>query len=128
MASPVNSINKAHFQTEPVKRVVTMTMRAIARNPELNVVFASEQAKLVGNQARLTEPPRGLNTHDLAVTRGQGDSLAWRCACHDTTIHRKMMPGNEQARSIFDAIEQARCESLGSNFMTGVSAKHYRNA
>ena len=122
MASPATSINKAHAQSEPVKRVVTLTMRAIARNPDLEVVFASDQAKLVGNQARLSEPPRGLNTQDLAVTRGQGDSLAWRSACHDSAIHRKMMPASEHAKSVFDAIEQARCDSLGSNSMTGVSA------
>ena len=122
MATPATSINMAHAQTEPVKRVVTLTMRAIARNPDLEVVFASEQTKLVGNQARLTEPPRGLNTHDLAVTRGQGDSLAWRNACHDTEIHQKMMPASDHAKNVFDAIEQARCDSLGSNSMTGVSA------
>jgi cobaltochelatase CobT len=36
-------------------------------------------------------------------------------------VHRKLMPGNPQARGVFEAVEQARVEALGSRRMAGVA-------
>ena len=46
-----------------------------------------------------------------------------RCklACHDPKVHRKLMPGNPQARGVFEAVEQARVEAIGSRRMPGVA-------
>ena len=46
-----------------------------------------------------------------------------RCklACHDPKVHRKLMPGNPQARGVFEAVEQARVEAIGSRRMAGVA-------
>ena len=58
---------------------------------------------------------------DIAVTRGLGDSMALKRACHDTRIHTRLAPEGKQARAVFDAIEQARVESIGSRRMAGVA-------
>src|SRR5579871_2094078 len=107
--------------TEPFKRAVTSCLRAIARQPELEVSFAAERPGLAPGKARLPEPPRKLSKRDAAIVRGHADSIALRLACHDPKVHRKNMPGNLQARGIFDAVEQARVEAIGARRMNGVA-------
>ena len=53
--------------------------------------------------------------------RGHADSIALRLACHDAAVHRKLVPGGQQARAVFEAVEQARVEAIGSRRMGGVA-------
>ncbi|MBI3435330.1 MAG: cobaltochelatase subunit CobT [Proteobacteria bacterium] len=107
--------------TEPFKRVVASCLRAIARRPELDIAYAAERPGLVGDKVRLPEPPRKLNTREAAIVRGHADSIALRLACHDTAVHRRHVPGAPQARAVFEAVEQARVEAIGSRRMQGVA-------
>jgi cobaltochelatase CobT len=107
--------------TEPFKRAVTSCLRAIAKTPELEVSFAAERPGLAPGKARLPEPARKMTKRDAAIVRGHADSIALKLACHDPKVHRKLMPGNPQARGVFEAIEQARVEAIGARRMTGVA-------
>src|SRR3954464_9848657 len=107
--------------TEPFKSAVTGCLRAIARKPEIEVSFAAERPGIVGGKARLPEPPRKLTGPDAAIVRGHADSIALKLACHDPMVHRKLVPGGQQARAVFDAVEQARVEAIGARRMTGVA-------
>ncbi|WP_441243867.1 cobaltochelatase subunit CobT [Tardiphaga sp. 768_D3_N2_1] len=107
--------------TEPFKRAVTSCLRAIAKTPELEVTFAAERPGLSPGKARLPEPARKMSKRDAAIVRGHADSVALKLACHDPKVHRKLMPGNPQARGVFEAVEQARVEALGSRRMAGVA-------
>ena len=106
---------------EPLKRAVATAMKAIARKPEMEIVFAADKPSLVGERARLPEPPRKLAPGDVAVLRGHADSMALRLACHDATVHRRSAPEGDAARAVFDAVEQARVESVGSRRMSGMA-------
>src|SRR6218665_3806415 len=66
--------------TEPFKRAVTSALRAIAKQPELEVTFAAERPGLSPGKARLPEPARKLTRKDAAVVRGHADSIALRIA------------------------------------------------
>src|SRR3984893_18335461 len=107
--------------TEPFKRAVTGCLRAIARKPEPESSFAAKGPGIVGGKARLPEPPRKLTGPDAAIVRGHADSIALKLACHDPMVHRKLVPGGQQARAVFDAVEQARVEAIGARRMTGVA-------
>jgi len=107
--------------TEPFKRAVGVCLRAIAAKSELEVSFAAERPGLAGGKARLPEPPRRLNEREAAIVRGHADSLALRLACHDPTVHRKLAPVGQQARAVFEAVEQARVEAIGARRMGGVA-------
>ena len=48
--------------------------------------------------------------------------MALRLACHDDGLHRKLAPEGQAARAVFDAVEQARVESIGSRRMAGVAS------
>src|SRR5215510_14430716 len=107
--------------TEPFKRAVAGCLRAIARKHELDVTFAAERPGLTGGKARLPEPPRKLNAHEAAIVRGHADSIALRLACHDPAVHRRLQPGGQQARAVFEAVEQVRVEAVGARRMEGVA-------
>ena len=107
---------------EPFKRAVSGCMRALARAPELEVSFAAERPGMAGSKARLPEPPRKLTAAEAAIVRGHADSIALRLACHDPSIHRRQMPNGQQGRAVFEAVEQARVEAIGSRRMSGVAS------
>jgi cobaltochelatase CobT len=107
--------------TEPFKRAVTGCLRALARKPELEVAFAAERPGLMGGKVRLPEPPRKLGKAEAAVVRGHADSIALRLACHDAAMHRRLQPSGQQARAVFEAVEQARVEAIGARRMDGVA-------
>ncbi len=107
--------------TEPFKRAVTGTMRAIAGEPELEVVFSGDRPGVSSNGARLPEPSRKLSREEVAITRGMSDSMALKLACHDPAVHSKNAPSGPEARALFEAVEQARCDAVGSMRMQGVA-------
>jgi cobaltochelatase CobT len=106
---------------DPFKRAVAGCMRAMSAHPDLEVSFGADRPYMSGVKARLPEPPRKLTPHDIAVSRGLGDSMALRLACHDPAVHRRLSPTGQNARAVFDAAEQARVEAVGSLRMSGVA-------
>ena len=106
--------------TEPFKRALTGCIRSIAADHELEVVFANDRPGLVGERARLPELPKRPTRDDISVTRGIGDSMALRKACHDARVHTTLAPAGTDARAIYDAVEQARVEAIGTRRMSGV--------
>jgi cobaltochelatase CobT len=106
---------------EPLRRAITGSVRAIAGNDEVEVTFANERPGMTAERIRLPELSKRPTAHELAVTRGLGDSMALRLACHDDKVHAQMAPQGSDARAIFDAVEQARVESIGALRMEGVA-------
>jgi cobaltochelatase CobT len=125
-ASNRKPATKAEAPNEPFKRALASCTRAMARHPELEVAFSSDKPALVtgpeGSKARLPEPPRKANPREVAILRGIADSFALRLACHNDAIHRRHAPQNPAARSLFDAVEQARVEAIGARRMEGVAS------
>jgi len=95
-------------------------MRAMAGAPGLEVTFGGDRPLINGDQARLPEPTRKPTARDISIIRGIGDSMALRLACHDPKIHSHLAPEGRNARAVFDAVEQARIEAVGSIRMEGV--------
>ena len=108
--------------TEPLRRAITGCVRSIAGDPQVEVAFANDRPGIAGERIRLPDISKRPTAHELAVTRGLGDSMALRIACHDQKVHASMAPQGADARAIFDAVEQARVESLGSLRMPGVAS------
>ncbi len=106
---------------EPFKRAVAMTLRAIARSDQLDIVYGNDKPALMGSKVRLQEPPRRMQPHDAAVLRGTADSFALHIACHDKRIHGALMPEGPNAKAIFEALEQARVEAIGARRMVGTA-------
>jgi cobaltochelatase CobT len=113
--------SKTGAEADSFKRAVTVCMRAIAGDKDLEVGFAKDRPALAGSRARLPELPKKASEADIAITRGLGDSMALKRACHDARIHTRLAPEGKQARAVYDAVEQARVEAIGSRAMQGVA-------
>ena len=116
---PTQTQSRKDAPTEPFKRAVGVPARH-RRQERSGGLVRGRAAGLAGGKARLPEPPRRLNEREAAIVRGHADAIALRLACHDPTVHRKLAPGGQQARAVFEAIEQARVEAIGSRRMGGV--------
>ncbi len=117
---------KAEAANEPFKQALASCTRALARQPALEVAFSADKPSLMtsadGAKARLPEPPRKPNRQEAAVLRGLANSFALRLACHNDALHRRLAPPSAPARALFDAVEQARVEAIGSRRMQGVAS------
>ncbi len=114
--------NRKESPAEPFKRVLGLTVRAIAGDGEVQVSYAPGKPEIDGKQVQLPEPSRVPSPREIAVIRGWADSLALTAACHDVKLHAKLAPKSGPARSVFEAMERARVEAFGANRMPGMAA------
>lgn len=104
-----------------LKRVTASACKAIAGKPEINVQYVHSGASLNGEIVNLPAPSPQVNRATLVKLRGISDTQALRLRYHNESIHKLHTPRGAEARAVFDALEQTRCESLGSLRMKGVS-------
>jgi cobaltochelatase CobT len=102
------------------RRALAGASRAIAKDPEVEVVFATDVAPPSGKTARVPSPGPGLEPALVAEARGAADSAALRLRYHDARLHARHAPADADARAVFDALEVARVEALGARSMGGV--------
>jgi len=106
---------------EPLKRVIGITLKALAGDGEVEPAFGPNKPGLEGKVARLPEPARVPSPEEVAVLRGWADCLALTAACHDENVHQKLTPASPEARAVFESVEQARVEAVGANRFDGVA-------
>ena len=94
--------------------------RSLADDRDLEVRFGPSEPSLSGDTLTLPAPGNRIDGEEAARIRGEADAAALRRRHHDPRIHRTRAPADEDARAVFDAFEQVRCETLGSRFMAGV--------
>jgi cobaltochelatase CobT len=114
--------NRKESPAEPFKRVLGLTVRAIAADDEVQVSYAPGKPEIDGKLVQLPEPSRVPSRREVAVIRGWADSLALTAACHDIKLHARLAPKAGPARAVFEAVERARIEALGANRMSGMAA------
>lgn len=106
-----------------LKRVTTATVRAFSGEPELAVNYSPGAASVSKSSVRLPMPSRGsISKEDLERLRGTADAASLRLRFHDAQMHSAKMPSDQNARDLFEMVEQVRVESLGSRRMEGVSS------
>ncbi len=106
---------------DPFKRALSLATRSIAGDPALQVSYGSDPPGLSGKLVRLPEPSRVPSKAEIAAIRGHADSAALTIACHDPKVHRTLAPSSGVARSVFEAMERARVEAIGTQRMAGMA-------
>src|SRR5215470_14172175 len=114
--------NRKESPSEPFKRAVGLTVRAIAGDGEVQVTYAPGKPEIDDKLVQLPEPSRVPSRKEIAVIRGWADSLALTAACHDVKLHARLAPKSGPAKAVFEAVERARIEALGANRMPGMAA------
>lgn len=116
------SADQKQNKTEDFKRATSSTLRAMARNAEVQIAFQAGPSGLVGGRAKLPSPSRSLAAPEVAKLRAAADSIALRLLHHDNKLHEARAPHTREAKEAFDAMEQARIEVVGAAYMAGVAA------
>jgi len=105
-----------------IKRVTSATVRSFSGEAELMVNYSPGAASVSKTAVRLPLPSRGnISQEDLDRLRGTSDAASLRLRFHDASLHREKMPTDQNAREVFELVEQVRVESLGSRRMKGVA-------
>ena len=118
----MSATTKDNARTEDFKRATAGVLRAIAEIPDVQVNFQPGPSGVSGKRARLPLPTRALPPAEMAKLRGASDAIALRLRHHDDAVHNARMPNRREARDVYDALEQARVETVGARHMAGVAA------
>lgn len=102
------------------KRALLHTTRALSAQRDVEVAFGGDHAAVQGKSARIPLPARVLDPASAAIARGESDAAALRLAHHDAVAHQQLMPKGAEARAVFTALENARCEAIGAKALKGV--------
>jgi len=110
---------------ELLKRVTAAAVKAVSEKREINVVFGSSGAGINEDVVHLPMPPGKVGPEGVTRLRGAADALALRLRYHDDALHQKRLPPGREARDVFEAVEQVRCEALGARRLLGVRDNLY---
>ena len=101
------------------KAVLGGAARALADEPEVELAFTADAPAQSGKHLKVPMPARALPPEQVAEARGFADSFALRL--HDAALHTRGAPAEPVARAVFDAVETARVEALGSRGYEGIA-------
>ena len=104
------------------RRTVAATLRAMAAQDDLDVVYAAELPGVTERRVVLPLLAADATPDEIAALRGTADALALKLHHHQPDIYAAALPGGVTAQAIFAGLEQARCEALGIRHMPGVGA------
>ncbi len=104
------------------KAVLAGASRAIADEAELELAYTADAPTQSGKHLKVPMPARNLPAEQVAEVRGFADGFALRLKHHNPALHAKAAPGDAVARAVFDAVEGARVEALGSRGYAGITA------
>ncbi|MBX3593131.1 cobaltochelatase subunit CobT [Sphingomonas sp.] len=101
--------------------VLAGTARALSREAEVELAFTADAPAQSGRHIKVPMPGRNLPPEQVAEARGFADGFALRMRLHDSAMHLRAAPKEAVARAVFDAVETARVEALGSKGYAGIA-------
>jgi len=107
---------------EPFKKALAEATRALADDSDLAVSYSVDPPGMSADSVRLPQVTRRMSREEVMQARGAGDAYALRLRFHDDATHARYLPSGDMARGLFEAMETARCEAIGSRAMPGVAA------
>ncbi len=111
---------------EEFKKSLSVTVKSIGKNEELQINYVKENPSIVGNTINLTEPNINSLKNNLTYLRAEADSLALEFRLHSREIHKNFINNNELSNEIINALEQTRIEVKGSKEFKGIK-KNLKN-
>ncbi|KQN93046.1 cobalt chelatase [Sphingomonas sp. Leaf231] len=103
------------------KAVLGGTARALSDEAEVELAYTADAPAQSGKHMRVPMPARTLPADQVAEARGFADAFALRLRHHDDALHLRGAPAEATARAVYDAVESARVEALGSRGYAGIA-------
>lgn len=106
---------------DPFKKALAEATKVMANDPELNVSYTVDPSGMSGDTIRLPQVSRRMMREEVLLARGTADALAMQRRYHDDATHSRYVPPGDMARSLYEAMETARCEAMGARDMPGTA-------
>lgn len=113
--------DKVDNPADPFKKALAEATKAMANEPELAVTYSVDPPGLTNEAVRLPQVTRRMTRSEVLLARGTADAYALRLRYHNDATHSKYLPEGDMARSVYEAMETARCEALGARAMPGTA-------
>ncbi|MDD8022699.1 MAG: cobaltochelatase subunit CobT [Paracoccaceae bacterium] len=104
---------------DPFKKALAEATKTLADAPDMTVSYSVDPSGMSGDTMRLPQVSRRMTRDEVLLARGTGDALALRKRHHNEAMAARYAPSGEMARSLYEAMETARCEALGARDMPG---------
>lgn len=110
-----NSDNPA----DPFKKALAEATKVMADDPDLAVSYSVDPPGMSNDAVRLPQITRRMTRDEVLLARGTADSYALRHKYHDPATYGRYEPQGQMARDLYEAMEMARSESIGTRAMPG---------
>ena len=107
---------------EEFKKSLSITIKSIGKNKDLEINFIKESPSIDGNSINLTEPNFESFHKNLTYIRAEADAMALEFRLHSKDIHQNFIVSNELSNEIFNSVEQSRIEAQGSKIFKGIKS------
>ena len=106
---------------EEIKKAISSTVKAIAEDKDLEVVFEDNQ---FSSDSKIVLPK--IESQDdinsLSELRGNADNQALMHRYHNKDLFNKLAPNGKKNIEIYETLENTRIQMIGGNLMRGVKS------
>ncbi|MBG76904.1 MAG: hypothetical protein CMI98_03415 [Pelagibacteraceae bacterium] len=113
-------MKKTNNNIDIFKKTLSIVTKTISKKKKVEIAFSSEENDFDTKNINIRESSAILSKKDISEVRGNADSLGSQLRFHNSEIHKKFTNKESSSYKIFNNIEKARCESLGSNYLKGI--------
>ena len=106
---------------DPFKKALAEATKVLADNPDLTVSYSVDPPGMSNDAVRLPQVSRRMTRDEVLLARGTADAFALRHKFHDEGIANRYMPQGQMARDLYEAMESARVEAVGAQYMPGTA-------
>jgi len=106
---------------DPFKKALAEATKVMADDSELTVTYSVDPPGLADDYVRLPQISRRMSRDEVLLARGTADAFALRHKFHDAAIANRYLPQGQMARDLYDAMETARVEAVGAEYMPGTA-------
>ncbi|WP_368184132.1 cobaltochelatase subunit CobT [Aestuariibius sp. HNIBRBA575] len=107
---------------DPFKKALAEATKVMADDPDLSVTYSVDPPGATNDSVRLPQVSRRMTREEVLLARGTADSLALRHKFHDPATALRYQPDGQMARDLYDAMETARTEAVGAQYMPGTAS------
>jgi cobaltochelatase CobT len=107
---------------DPFKKALAEATKVLANDPELSITYSVDPPGSSPDSIRLPQVSRKMTRQEVLLARGTADAMAMRHKYHNLSTFNRYAPQGQMAKDIYDAMETARCEAVGSKDMPGTAS------
>jgi cobaltochelatase CobT len=107
---------------DPFKKALAEATKVLANDPELSITYSVDPPGSSPDSIRLPQVSRKMTRQEVLLARGTADAMAMRHKYHNLSTFNRYAPQGQMAKDIYDAMETARFEAVGSKDMPGTAS------